>query len=95
MAYTLESLPKEKYLGMLLTPGGRAFFGRCDLRCGPIVWSAILERSAVDWGAIGFAGDALTSIAEHMLRIAQSFILSIRAGPRDGPWSYETTCGIG
>lgn len=85
VAYTLESLPKEKYLGMLLTPGRASMFSAGVTSDVSLTFGrSILERSAVDWESVGFGGDKLTSIAEHMLRIGQSFIIDPGRPPRQG-----------
>lgn len=85
IAYTLESLPKEKYLGMLLTPGRASMFSAGVTSDVSLTFGrSILERSAVDWESMGFGGDKLTSVAEHMLRIGQSFIIDPGRPPRQG-----------
>jgi AcrR family transcriptional regulator len=95
IAYTLESLPKEKYLGMLLTPGRASMFSAGVTSDVSLTFGrSILERSAVDWESMGFGGDKLTSVAEHMLRIGQSFIID-PGRPLGRARSCETICGTG
>lgn len=85
MAHTLERLPEEPYLGLLLSPGQRGAFAAgvtsdTALRFG----RTMLERFAVDWHAAGITDDQLDALTEYMLRILQSFVIDPGRPPRRG-----------
>lgn len=85
IAYALERLPKEKYLGLLLTSGRAAFFSAgvtSDIACR--FGRTMIDRFAVDWAAAGFDDDALDRMVEHMLRVVQSFVVDPGHPPRTG-----------
>lgn len=76
LAYTLEQLPHDKYLSLVLQPGKASAFTAgvtSDLAIG--FGKSILARFDVDWAAAGFPGDTLDELVEFMLRTLQSFIL--------------------
>lgn len=85
IAYTLESITADRYLGLLLTPGraGAASPGITSdtaLAFG----RSILERFAVDWERAGIDDTRLDELVEHMLRIVQSFVVDPGRPPRQG-----------
>ncbi|MRH91317.1 TetR family transcriptional regulator [Nocardia sp. SYP-A9097] len=85
IAYTLERLPDEKYLSLLLAPGRASAFSAgvtsdTALEFGRL----ILRRFSVDWAAAGFSEADLTQLVEHMLRIVQSFVIDPGRPPRRG-----------
>ncbi|MEV0467951.1 TetR/AcrR family transcriptional regulator [Nocardia tengchongensis] len=85
LAYTLERLPDEKYLGLLLRPGrASAFSAGVTSDTARSLGRSILERFSVDWAAAGLSGDALDELVEHMLRIVQSFVIDPGRPPRRG-----------
>lgn len=45
---------------------------------------SILRRFSVDWTAAGFSDADLAQLAEHMLRIVQSFVIDPGRPPRRG-----------
>jgi AcrR family transcriptional regulator len=76
VAFTMEQLPAEPYLGLLLTPGrisilSQGFTSDTALALG----RSIVERFPVDWAAHGFDDAALDELVEQMLRMTQSFVL--------------------
>jgi len=85
IATALEWLPKDKHIGLLIAPG------RADEHTASVTSdvaltfaNAMLRRFDVDWAALGFTDDGLDELAEHLLRIIQSFILDPGRPPRTG-----------
>ncbi len=85
LATTLEWLPEDKHLGLLLIPG----------RPGPHTESvtsdvaqdfarSMLRQFDVDWAGLGFTDSDLDELAEHLLRIIQSFVIDPGRPPRRG-----------
>ena len=75
-AFTIERLPEERYLGVLLTAGrsGRFFAGVTSPEAIGFARS-LLERTAVDWEGAGYDRDELDELAEFALRMLQSLVL--------------------
>jgi hypothetical protein len=46
--------------------------------------NAMLRRFDVDWAALGFGSAELSELAEHLLRIIQSFVIDPGRPPRQG-----------
>ena len=44
----------------------------------------MLRRFDVDWAGLGFTDDDLDELAEHLLRIIQSFVIDPGRPPRRG-----------
>ncbi|MBH0776966.1 TetR/AcrR family transcriptional regulator [Nocardia bovistercoris] len=85
IAYTLERLPQDKYLGLLLGPGRAGAFSVTVTSDTALAFGrAILERFAVDWRAAGIGDEDLDDLVEHMLRIVQSFVIDPGRPPRRG-----------
>ncbi|MFD3745437.1 TetR/AcrR family transcriptional regulator [Nocardia sp. NPDC058633] len=85
IAYTLECLPEDRYLGLLLTPGRAGAFSAGVTSDPALAFGrSILERFAVDWDHAGITSDRLDELVEHMLRIVQSFVLDPGRPPRRG-----------
>ncbi len=85
VATALEWLPKDKHLGLLIEPG----------RLNPHTESvtsdiaqdfahSMIRRFDVDWAALGYTGADLDELAEHLLRIIQSFVIDPGRPPRRG-----------
>lgn len=85
VATTLEWLPDDKHLGLLLMPG----------RPNPHTESvtsdvaqdfahSMLRQFDVDWAGLGFGDADLDELAEHLLRIIQSFVIDPGRPPRRG-----------
>jgi AcrR family transcriptional regulator len=85
VATTLEWLPEDKHLGLLLMPG----------RPNPHTESvtsdvaqnfarSMLRQFDIDWAAAGLTDDELDELAEHLLRIIQSFVVDPGRPPRRG-----------
>jgi AcrR family transcriptional regulator len=85
IATALEWLPKEKHIGLLVAPG------RADEHTASVTSdvalkfaNAMLRRFDVDWAGRGFTDVELDELAEHLLRIIQSFVIDPGRPPRTG-----------
>jgi AcrR family transcriptional regulator len=85
IATALEWLPKDKHIGLLVTPG------RADAHSESVTSdvaqqfaNAMLRRFDVDWAGLGFTDHELDELAEHLLRIIQSFVVDPGRPPRTG-----------
>lgn len=85
IAYTLEQLPNEKYISLLLTPGRTNVYS-AGVTSDPAraLGRSILERFDIDWARAGFDDNRLDELVEHILRIAQSFVIDPGRPPRTG-----------
>jgi AcrR family transcriptional regulator len=85
IAHTLERLPKEKYLGLLMTPGRAGSFSATVTSDVALAFGrSIVERFDVDWSSVGIVGDALDALVEFMLRVLQSFVIDPGRPARSG-----------
>ena len=85
MAYTLEALPEDHYIGLLLSPErSGAFSARITSDTSVSLAHSMLHRFAVDWEAEGFNEDDIDELAEQTLRTMQSFVLDPGHPPRTG-----------
>jgi AcrR family transcriptional regulator len=76
LAFTLERLPKERYLSLLLVPDRRATFTRkITSAAGFELTDTLLSRLPVDWAALGLGGRHRDEVIEIWLRTLQSFAL--------------------
>jgi hypothetical protein len=76
LAFTLERLPKERYLSLLVVPDRRASFTRnITSATGFDLTSTLLSRLPVDWAALGVGKPQREAIVEIWLRTLQSFAL--------------------
>ena len=85
VATALEWLPKDKHLGLLIEPGrpnphteGVTSEVALDFA------HSMIRRFDVDWAGLGFGDDDLDELAEHLLRIIQSFVIDPGRPPRRG-----------
>ncbi|BCI55310.1 TetR family transcriptional regulator [Mycolicibacterium litorale] len=85
IATALEWLPKDKHIGLLVTPG------RPDAHSESVTSdvalqfaNAMVRRFDVDWTTVGFTDDDLDELAEYLLRIIQSFVVDPGRPPRTG-----------
>ncbi|MCV7423770.1 TetR/AcrR family transcriptional regulator [Mycobacterium yunnanensis] len=86
IAHTLERLPHERYLGLLLTPGkASAFSAGVTSDMALSFGRSLLGRFAVDWHEAGFADGDLDGLVEFMLRIFQSLVIDPGRPPHQGP----------
>jgi AcrR family transcriptional regulator len=85
IATALEWLPKDKHIGLLIVPG-RATAHTESVTSDVAVQFAnsMLRRFDVDWTGLGFTDRDLDELAEHLLRIIQSFVIDPGRPPRRG-----------
>ncbi|GAC1397049.1 MAG: hypothetical protein NVSMB60_06680 [Mycobacterium sp.] len=85
IAYTLERLPSERYLNVLLTPGrSSAFTAQVTSDVAVAFGRSIIERFDVDWAHAGARDDDLDELADFMLRMLQSLIINPGQPPKTG-----------
>jgi AcrR family transcriptional regulator len=85
IAHTLERLPHERYLGLLLTPGkASAFSAGVTSDMAMSFGRALLERFDVDWSSAGIAEGDMDQLVEFMLRIFQSLVIDPGRPPHKG-----------
>ncbi len=85
IAHTLERLPEEKYLRLLLTPGRAASYSASVTSdVARVLGRSIIDRFNVDWDSAGITDDRRDALVEHMLRVLQSFIVDPGRPPRRG-----------
>jgi AcrR family transcriptional regulator len=85
IAITLEWLPKDKHIGLLLGPDrAGAFSAEVTSERAVQFARTMLGRFDVDWPGIGFTDDDLDELAEHLLRIIQSFVIDPGRPPKTG-----------
>lgn len=85
IATTLEWLPHDKHIGLLLAPErANAFTADVTSDVAMHFAGAMLRRFDVDWAAAGFTDAELAELAEHLLRIIQSFVIDPGRPPRSG-----------
>lgn len=85
VATALEWLPQDKHLGLLIEPG------RPNMHTEGVTSDVALDfahsmvrRLDVDWTGLGFSDADLDELAEHLLRIIQSFVIDPGRPPRRG-----------
>jgi AcrR family transcriptional regulator len=85
IAFTLEQLPDEPYLGLLLTNERISIFTKgFTSPTAMAVGRAMIERFPIDWSEHGFDAADLDELVEHTLRITQSFVIDAGTHPRTG-----------
>jgi AcrR family transcriptional regulator len=85
IATALEWLPQDKHMGLLLMPGRASAFSQTVTSDVALQFAnSMLRRFDVDWAGLGFADGDLDELAEHLLRIIQSFIIDPGRPPRRG-----------
>src|ERR1700754_3746144 len=85
IAHTLERLPEEPYLGLLVSSGrSGAFAAGVTSDTALTVGRTMLQRFAVDWDGAGITDDKLDGLTEYMLRILQSLVIDPGRPPRRG-----------
>ncbi|BBY45633.1 TetR family transcriptional regulator [Mycolicibacterium celeriflavum] len=85
IATALEWLPKDKHMGLLLTPGRASAFSQTVTSDVALQFAnSMLRRFDVDWTGHGLTDGDLDELAEHLLRIIQSFIIDPGRPPRRG-----------
>jgi len=84
VATTLEWLPREKYIGLLMVPGGAKHVESVTSDIALRFGRDMVQRLDVDWAAAGYRDTDLDELAEHLLRIIQSFVIDPGRPPRRG-----------
>ena len=85
LAFTIERLPEERYLGVLLTVGRSGqFFAGVTSPAAIEFARSLLERTAVDWQKAGYGHAELGELGEFTLRVLQSLVLDPGTPPRSG-----------
>lgn len=84
VATALEWLPREKYIGLLMVPGGAAHVESVTSDIALRFGRDMVGRLDVDWTAAGYGDADLDELAEHLLRIIQSFVVDPGRPPRRG-----------
>ena len=83
IAHTLERLPHERYLSLLLTPGkASAFSAGVTSDTAMSFGRSLLERFDVDWGSVGITDDNMDGLVEFMLRMFQSLVIDPAVPPQ-------------
>ncbi len=83
IATALEWLPKDKHIGLLLTPGRATTHTESVTSDVAMAFAnSLLRRFDVDWSGLGYSDAVLDELAEHLLRIIQSFIIDPGRPPR-------------
>ena len=76
LTFTIEFLPEENYLALLLTSGRSGqFFAGVTAPLAIDAARSLLERTAVDWEKLGYDRSLLDELVEFALRILQSLVL--------------------
>jgi AcrR family transcriptional regulator len=85
IATALEWLPKDKHIGLLLAwDRTNEFAADVTSDVAKQFANSMLRRFDVDWAAAGFTDSELAELAEHLLRIIQSFVVDPGRPPRRG-----------
>jgi AcrR family transcriptional regulator len=85
IATTLEWLPEDKHIGLLLMPARASEFSQSVTSDVALAFAdSMLRRFDVDWAGLGFTDADLDQLAEHLLRIIQSFVIDPGRPPRRG-----------
>ncbi len=85
IALTVEELPNQPYVGLLLTPPHVGAFSAAVTSDVAMAFGRdMLERFDVDWRDAGLDDDDLAELAELMLRTVQSFVVDPGRPPRRG-----------
>ncbi|RNL79637.1 TetR/AcrR family transcriptional regulator [Nocardioides marmorisolisilvae] len=86
MVWTLDRLPKERYLGVLLAVGhDDAMVRGITSEPARTLGGAILDRFPIDWSALGIDDSDRAELAEVMLRLLVSFVRDPGDPARSGP----------
>ncbi len=90
MAFTITSLPKDRYLGLLLATGhSETFFKSVTSASAFEFGHKMLERMSVDWAALGFEAHELDELVEFTLRVVQSMVID-PSTPKRSPTQLRT-----
>ncbi|MGW4098795.1 TetR/AcrR family transcriptional regulator [Mycobacterium sp. NPDC004974] len=85
IATSLEWLPEDKHIGLLVAPGrANAHTESVTSDVAVDFARAMLHKMDVDWTEVGYTDTELDELAEHVLRIIQSFVIDPGRPPRTG-----------
>jgi AcrR family transcriptional regulator len=85
IATALEWLPQDKHISLLLTPGhATEHTESVTSDVAQQFANLLMRRFDVDWAGLGFSDGELDELAEHLLRIIQSFVIDPGRPPRTG-----------
>jgi AcrR family transcriptional regulator len=85
IATALDWLPKDKHIGLLIVPGTATAHTESVTSDVALQFAnSMVRRFDVDWAALGFTDTDLDELAEHLLRILQSFVIDPGRPPRTG-----------
>ncbi|TVY05012.1 TetR/AcrR family transcriptional regulator [Mycolicibacterium porcinum] len=83
IATSLAWLPQDKHIGLLVAPGrANAHTESVTSDVAVDFARAMLHKMDVDWTAAGYTDAELDELAEHVLRIIQSFVIDPGRPPR-------------
>lgn len=75
LAYTIEQVPKDPHIGLLLSTGRPEAFSRGAASAEAFEAArAVFSRSDVDWESAGYTGEEFTEMLEFLLRVVLSFV---------------------
>jgi len=76
---------RRDHIGLLIAPGSATAHTESVTSDVALQFAtSMLRRFDVDWDAAGFGDDGLNELAEHLLRIIQSFVIDPGRPPRTG-----------
>jgi AcrR family transcriptional regulator len=76
IATALEWLPKDKHIGLLIVPGKATAHTEAVTSDVAVEFAnSMLRRFDVDWAGLGLTDEDLNELAEHLLRVIQSFVI--------------------
>lgn len=85
VAFSLERLPQEPSLGLLISPRRVGILSRDFTSPTAIALGrSVLDRFPVDWERLGLGEVDLDELVEHFLRTIQSFVIDPGTPPRTG-----------
>ena len=85
LCFSIEQLPREAYLGLMLATGRRSAFVLGTTSPTAVQFAkALLHRLPIDWQAVGMDDGRIEELVEFMLRLLQSFIIDPGDPPRTG-----------
>ena len=86
IAFAVERLPKDRYVGILLAPGRAEMFWRgATSDVARRFGRSMLTRSSVDWRALGFTERELDELVEFALRLLASLVTEPNPSHAAGP----------
>jgi AcrR family transcriptional regulator len=85
IAFTIEQIPQQPYLALLLQPQHVRVFGEVlTSDIAKYLGQNLLSRMDVDWASAGISDADMVDLTEAMLRTVQSFLLDPGRPARHG-----------